>query len=103
MDVKYPGRDNYNFDGQDKSFAWLAALRGTAVDLVEVPTGRHNLLYIERAEPPTFLWLGHHILPPVRRWPLTPAAPTGTGLGAVCDLTFNILDTARDTARVSSR
>jgi hypothetical protein len=35
--------------------------------VVEVPTGRHNLLYIERAEPPTFLWLGHHILPPARR------------------------------------
>jgi enterochelin esterase-like enzyme len=67
MYVNYPGRDNYNFDAQDKSFAWLAALRGIPVDLVEVPTGRHNLLYIERAEPPTFLWLGHHILPPARR------------------------------------
>ena len=65
--VNYPGRDNYNFDAQDKSFAWLAAQRGIAVDLVEVPTGRHNLLYIERAEPLTFLWLGHHILPPARR------------------------------------
>jgi enterochelin esterase-like enzyme len=65
--VNYAGRDNYNFDAQDTSFAWLAALRGTAVDLVEDPTGRHNLLYLERAEPPTFLWLGHHILPPVRR------------------------------------
>jgi len=67
MYVNYPGRDNYNFDAQDKSFAWLAALRGIAVDLVEVPTGRHNLPYLERAEPPTFLWLGHHILPPARR------------------------------------
>ena len=67
MYVNYPGRDNYNFDAQDKSFAWLAALRGIAIDLVEVPTGRHNLLYMERAEPPTFLWLGQHILPPARR------------------------------------
>ncbi len=65
--VNYAGRDNYNFDAQEKSFAWLAAQRGIAVDLVEVPAGRHNLLYLERAEPPTFLWLGHHILPPVRR------------------------------------
>ena len=59
--------DNYNFDAQGKSFAWLAAGRSIAVDLVEVPRGRHDLLYIERAEPPTFLWLGHPILPPVRR------------------------------------
>jgi poly(3-hydroxybutyrate) depolymerase len=65
--VNYAGRDNYNFDAQDKSFAWLAAGRGIAVDLVEVPRGRHDLLYIERAEPPTFLWLGQHILPPERR------------------------------------
>jgi poly(3-hydroxybutyrate) depolymerase len=65
--VNYPGRDNYNFDAQDKSFARLAALRGIAVDLVEVPTGHHTLHYIKRAEPPTFLWLGHHILPPARR------------------------------------
>ena len=28
MYVNYPGRDNYNFDAQDKSFAWLAAQRG---------------------------------------------------------------------------
>jgi enterochelin esterase-like enzyme len=67
MYVNYAGRDNYNFDAQDKSFAWLAGLRGVAVDLVEAPTGRHDLVYIERAEPPTFLWLGQHILPSVRR------------------------------------
>ena len=65
--INYAGRDNYNFDAQDKSFAWLAARRGIAIDLVEVPRGRHDLLYIERAEPPTFLWLGQHILPPARR------------------------------------
>ena len=37
MYVNYPGRDNYNFDAQDKSFAWLAAQRGIAVDLTEIP------------------------------------------------------------------
>ena len=67
MYVHYPGRDNYNFDAQDKSFAWLAAQRGIAVELAEDPTGRHNLPYIERAEPPAYLWLGRHILPPIRR------------------------------------
>ena len=45
--VNYPGRDNYNFDAQDKSFAWLAALRGVKVDLEEVPSGHHDLPYIE--------------------------------------------------------
>ena len=67
MYVHYPGRDNYNFDAQDKSFAWLAAQRGIAVELAEDPMGRHNLRYIERAEPPAYLWLGRHILPPIRR------------------------------------
>ena len=41
--VNYPGRDNYNFDAQDESFAWLAARRGVAVDLTQGPRGRHNL------------------------------------------------------------
>ena len=65
--VNYPGRDNYNFDAQDKSFAWLAGLRGIAVELAEIPSGHHDLPYIERAEPTTFLWLGQHLLPAVRR------------------------------------
>jgi S-formylglutathione hydrolase FrmB len=62
--VNYPGRDNYNFDAQDQSFAWLAAQRGIVVDLAEIPSGRHNLPYIERAMPLAFLWLGRHLLPP---------------------------------------
>ena len=39
MYVNYPGRDNYNFDAQDQSFAWLAAQRGIAVELAEDPHG----------------------------------------------------------------
>ena len=31
--VNYPTRDEYNFDAQDQSFAWLAARRGIGVDL----------------------------------------------------------------------
>ena len=62
--VNYPGRDNYNFDAQDQSFAWLAARRGVAVELVKVPNGRHNLPYIEGAEPPAYAWIGRQILPP---------------------------------------
>jgi poly(3-hydroxybutyrate) depolymerase len=65
--VSYPGRDNYNFDAQDQSFAWLAAQRGVAVDMIETPGAQHNLCYIESAEPPAYLWLGRHILPPALR------------------------------------
>ena len=65
--VNYPGRDNYNFDAQDQSFAWLAARRGVAVDLICVPRACHNLSYIEGAEPPAYQWLGRHILPPAPR------------------------------------
>jgi S-formylglutathione hydrolase FrmB len=67
MYVNYPARDNFNFDAQDQSFIWLAAQRGIAVDVTQDPRGRHNLSYIERAEPPAYLWLGRHILPPVGR------------------------------------
>ena len=52
--INYPGRDNYNFDAQDQSFAWLAARRGIAVDLTEIPGAQHNLFYIQRAEPPAY-------------------------------------------------
>lgn len=65
--INYPGRDNYNFDAQAQSFAWLAAQRGIAVELSVLPNARHNLSYFERAEPPAYLWLGQHILPPIRR------------------------------------
>ncbi len=67
MYVNYGGLDNYNFDAQDQSFAWLASRRGVAVDLTCVPGARHNLPYIEGAEPPAYQWLGRHLLPPVRR------------------------------------
>ena len=65
--VNYPSRDNYNFDAQDLSFAWLAAGRGVAVELSQVLGGRHNLTYIEAAEPLAYLWLGRHVLPPATR------------------------------------
>jgi S-formylglutathione hydrolase FrmB len=67
MYVNHPDRDNYNFDAQDRSFAWLAARRGLKVDLTETPGAQHDLGYIQRAEPPACFWLGRHILPPARR------------------------------------
>ena len=65
--INYPSRDNYNFDAQDQSFAWLAARRGVAIDVAEIPGAEHNLGYIQRAEPPAFLWVGRHTCPPVLR------------------------------------
>ena len=64
--VNYPTRDEYNFDAQDQSFAWLAAQRGIGMELTCVAGGHHDLRYIERAEPPAYAWLGRHMLPPVR-------------------------------------
>ncbi len=40
---------------------------GIGVDLTHVTGGHHNLRYIERAEPPAYVWLGRHVLPPIRR------------------------------------
>jgi S-formylglutathione hydrolase FrmB len=65
--VGYPGRDNYNFDAQDQSFAWLAARRGIDVTLVRDPKGRHNLPYFEEAEKGAYDWIGRQILPPIPR------------------------------------
>ncbi len=65
--ISYPGRDNYNFDAQNESFAWLAGRRGVAVDVTRVPKGHHDLPYIEAAEPDAYLWIGRHILPPTTR------------------------------------
>ena len=53
--VNYPGRDNYNFDAQDQSFAWLAASRGVAVDADRRSPGpaQPPLHRGGRARPPT--------------------------------------------------
>ncbi|WZO97399.1 alpha/beta hydrolase-fold protein [Isosphaeraceae bacterium EP7] len=65
--VNFPGRDNYNFDAQARSFAWLAASRGIAVDLTENPEAHHDLRYFRAAQIPAYRWLGTHLLPPAAR------------------------------------
>ncbi len=65
--INYPSNDNYNFDAQCQSFAWLAARRGVGVDIRVTPGAQHDLSYIEGAMPLTFCWLGGHLLLPVRR------------------------------------
>jgi S-formylglutathione hydrolase FrmB len=67
--VNYPGRDNFNFDAQAESFHWLAAQRGIEVALVRDPNAAHRLPYFRDNMRPAFLWLGQHLLPPVRSIP----------------------------------
>jgi S-formylglutathione hydrolase FrmB len=62
--ANYGGRDNFNFDAQVESFAWLAASKGIEVTLDRDPTGKHNLPYLRRNMQRTLLWLGQHLLPP---------------------------------------
>ncbi len=62
--ANYGGRDNFNFDAQVESFAWIAATRGIAVTLDRDPQGTHSLRYLRDNMERMLLWLGKHILPP---------------------------------------
>jgi len=62
--LNYGGLDNWNFDAQAESFAWLAAHRGICVDLDRDPCARHSLLYFRRNHRKAFAWLGQHLLGP---------------------------------------
>lgn len=65
MYLHYPARDNYNFDAQNESFAWLARSRGIAVDLErDALTAHHNLAYFDTNHKPAYRWLACHLLPP---------------------------------------
>jgi S-formylglutathione hydrolase FrmB len=62
--VNYPGRDNYNFDAQDESFAWVASLRGVSLTLESDPCARHSLSYFRANHLRAYRWLACHLLPP---------------------------------------
>jgi S-formylglutathione hydrolase FrmB len=62
--VNYPAEDNWNFDAQDQSFAWLANQKGVEVTLVSAPRAKHTLRYFRSQQRPAFCWLARHILPP---------------------------------------
>ena len=63
--VNYPGRDNYNFDAQDQSFAWLAGQNGVELTLECDPCARHSLRYFRANHMRAYRWLACHMLPPV--------------------------------------
>jgi S-formylglutathione hydrolase FrmB len=62
--LNYPGKDNWNFDAQAESFAWLAAQKGITVTMERAPHARHNLPYFRANHVRAFCWLGKHLLPP---------------------------------------
>jgi hypothetical protein len=65
--VNYPGSDNFNFDAQDESFAWLACLQGVSITLERVPGGQHNYAYFRGNHLPAFRFVACYLLPPVDR------------------------------------
>jgi S-formylglutathione hydrolase FrmB len=62
--ASYGGRDNFNFDAQVESFAWLAASQGIEVTLDRDPTGTHSFRYLRDNMARSLIWLGQHVLPP---------------------------------------
>ena len=62
--INYGTRDNFNFDAQDESFAWLAAGKRITLTMVADPGATHSLRYLRANLSPAFTWLGQHILPP---------------------------------------
>ena len=62
--ASYAGRDEWNLDAQNESFAWLAAQKGIEVTLVKDPEATHGARYFRDNLPCALRWLGQHILPP---------------------------------------
>jgi poly(3-hydroxybutyrate) depolymerase len=63
--VNYPGKDNYNFDAQDESFAWIAGQNGVALTLECDPCARHSLAYFRANHIRAYRWLACHMPPPL--------------------------------------
>ena len=77
--VHYGCRDEYNFDAQDESFAWLAAQKGVEVTVARDPDEPGPRL-LPRQRPLRFLWLGRSLVPPAALPPpVSPAAPAPPG------------------------
>jgi len=63
--INYPGKDNFNFDAQGESFAWLASLNGVSVTLHRAECSRHSRAYFRDNHIPAYRWLACHLLPPL--------------------------------------
>jgi poly(3-hydroxybutyrate) depolymerase len=63
--VNYPGKDNYNFDAQAESFAWVAGQNGIPLTLERDPCARHSLAYFRKNHMHAYRWLACHLPPPI--------------------------------------
>ncbi|QDV34554.1 alpha/beta hydrolase [Tautonia plasticadhaerens] len=72
MFCHFGGRDNWNFDAQALSFAWLAASRGVHVELATAPLQSHSIHYFRDNQDEAYRYLGRHLLPPTGPWILAP-------------------------------
>jgi hypothetical protein len=68
----FGGRDNWNFDAQAMSLAWLAASRGVHVELASAPLASHSIHYFKDNQDEAYRFLGRHLLPPTGPWMLAP-------------------------------
>ena len=73
--VNYPGRDNWNFDAQAESFAWLAAAEGSPSTSSATPRPATTSATSAANHAPS-RWLGRHLLPAHRPRPLLPDSRT---------------------------
>lgn len=63
--VNYCSHDNFNFDAQSESFAWLAEQVGVPVELVRDNLAWHKIPYFRRSERLAFEWLKPRLPAPV--------------------------------------
>jgi hypothetical protein len=75
MFCHFGGRDNWNFDAQAMSFAWLAASRGIRVELATAPLAAHGIHYFKDNQDEAYLFLGRHLLPPTGPWVVSTPRP----------------------------
>lgn len=59
--VHYAGRDNFNFDAQSQSFAWLAEQAGVKPTVVVSPRARHDDAYFDQAVRAAYDWLASEL------------------------------------------
>ncbi|MBW3597234.1 MAG: esterase family protein, partial [Planctomycetes bacterium] len=89
--LHHGGRDQFNMDAQDASFAWLATTQGLWIEVMYDPDGDHTSGYFSSAQREVLQWLAARIARPapihaparhqVSRNANQPAAPASNGAG----------------------
>jgi hypothetical protein len=63
--IRYPKKDNFNFDAQIESFEWLAQSKGIKVAMQCDQEGRHVVSYFQDAMPSVWRWLAERLPNPL--------------------------------------